>query len=252
MNPNFLNKWVSATMPLVLFFLLFGYWNPHDILVMLIWASPITYVYGICSSYALDWVSNRYRLKNKVLIAFLYSLTGALFFIPLFQFVIRMQEMGAYLGFMAIGAGIALSFYLCTLFFRNVKVNRYLAVLGPLFLIIMMQIFVFRWEFDKVDGWREHQTDNYYEASFDYFHGEHVIPIIADKGEQITFKIKWNYWQDGSTGHYVEGPSGKPVGMEELGDNTFKLIAPEDGTYKIVLTAKRVSYGQFVVHWSKD
>ncbi|WP_134701270.1 hypothetical protein [Ammoniphilus sp. YIM 78166] len=252
MSSNFLNKWVAATVPLVLFFLLFGYWNPHDILIMLMWAAPISYTYGILSSYLIDGLAWKWKITNKWLIGVLYVLAGALFFIPFFQLVIRIQEMGAILGFMGIGAGMALSFYLCSLVFRHRKVNLYVAVLGPLFLLVLMQIYVFQWEMDKKDGWVENQTKQYVEASFDYFHGEHPIPIRLEAGQRLTFNLKWKYWQEGSIGHYVQPPEGQRVGMEELGDQSFRFEAQEDGVYHIFLTGRKVKHGQFAVYWSID
>ncbi len=250
MNSSFLNKWVAATVPLVLFFLLFGYWNPHDVLVMLMWAAPISYIYGILSSYAIDWLARKRGITNKWLIGFLYVLAGALFFIPFFQFVIRVQEIGAILGFMAIGAGMALTFFLCSLVFRHRKTNLYIAVLGPLFLLVLMQVYVIQWEMDKKDGWIENWTEQYYEATFDYFHGEHHIPIHLEAGQRLTFKLKWKYWQEGSIGHYVEPPAGQRMGMEEWGDDTYRFEAQEEGVYQIVLTGRKVKHGHFTVQWS--
>ena len=246
---TFLNKWVSATVPLVLFFLLFGYFNPHDVLVLLVWAAPITYIYGIGMSYLMDWIVRKWEVRNKISIGLLYMVAGALFFIP-FSFVFSsFAEWGAFLGFAAIGAGISLTFYVCSLLFRNRKVNWVIAVGGPIFLLVMMQLIVFQWETPKKEGWAEQRTDSAYEASFRYFHGEQPVTIQAKKGQRIIFEITWTELKGSSIGHYTLGPDGEHAAMEERGVGRYAILADETGPYQVVVTGRKLEDGSFKVDW---
>jgi hypothetical protein len=246
---TFLNKWVAATVPLVLFFVAFGHFNPHDILVLLVWAAPITYVYGIAISYLLDWVSKKWKLQGRVLMGFLYSLTGALFVIPLLIIFSPIAEMGAFLGFAGIGAGIALVFYLCSLLFRNQKINGVIAIAGPLFLLLMMQIFVFQWETSKKEDWVEKRTGSSYEVSYEYFHGEQPVLIEAKKGQAIVYEMTWTEPLQGSIGHYSLGPDGKHSFIEERGERKYAILADTNGLYEIIITGKKLKEGGFKVIW---
>jgi hypothetical protein len=249
---TFLNKWVSATVPLLLFFLLFGYFNPHDILVLLIYAAPITYVYGIAMSYFMDWIIRKWEIRRWVVIGLLYALAGALFFIPFFIFIMpTMADIGAFLGFAVIGAGISLVFYLCSLVFRNRRMNWLIAIAigGPIFLLLMMQIFVFQWETPKKEGWVDERTDTYYEASFDYFHGEQPITMEARKGQKIVFEVTWTELQQGVIGYYSLGPGGEHTSIEELDGRRLAILVQEDGTYQIIVTGKKLKHGSFKVDW---
>ncbi|MBU5467500.1 hypothetical protein KQI49_11785 [Virgibacillus sp. MSJ-26] len=44
-------------------------------------------------------------------------------------------------------------------------------------------------DFTSKVEWNEVETERYVEVEYDYFNGEHLIPIHGEQGEQIFFEI---------------------------------------------------------------
>ncbi|MGC5326940.1 hypothetical protein [Brevibacillus sp. SYSU BS000544] len=67
-------------------FVLFMAVNPHDIMVMIVWATPITYLYGISVSLVIDWAVRRWEIQSNWKVGHMYLFAGCLFFGILYLF----------------------------------------------------------------------------------------------------------------------------------------------------------------------
>lgn len=47
---------------------------------MIVWATPVTYVYGISISLVIDWAVRRWETRSNWKVEFLYLFAGYLFF----------------------------------------------------------------------------------------------------------------------------------------------------------------------------
>lgn len=241
-------KLAAAATPLLLWFILFGLTNPHDIMAMIVWAAPVTYLYGISVSYVIDWVIRKWQMRSKWSHGLLYLFAGYLFFAILFIF--GAFDWKIFVGFGSIGAAVALAFYLSSLFYEGRKKVAILVGIGaPVVLLIAAQLIVFQFRLDKKEGWIEKRTATSYEATYRYFHGIQAVPILAKKGQEIIYQITWkNHESYRSYGHTAQGPD-QIVGMEEVGQERYRLISKQDGTYEVIVNCKQCIEGGFTVEW---
>lgn len=245
---NLWTRLAASATPLFLWFVLFVAVNPHDIMVMIVWAAPVTYLYGISISFVIDWVVRKWEIRSNWKVGCLYLFAGYLFFGILYLFGVFGWEI--MIGFGSIGAAIAIVFYLSSLFYQSRrKLSIVVGIGAPLILIIFAQLIVFQFHFDKKDGWVERRSATSYEADYQYFHGEQSIPISAKQGQEVVFQITWKQHESfRSYGHTAKGPD-QGVVMEEVGEEKYKLIIKQDGMYEVIVNCQQCEKGGFEVEW---
>lgn len=116
----------------------------------------------------------------------------------------------------------------------------------PLILFLLLQI-----DFTVKRGWEEEVTASSFEAVFDYFHGKHEIPIYADRGQTITFRIQIHRSGDGGHGLHVLDRANDHVPMQELGSGTLAIHPEVSGVYRIVVTGDELQ-GSVQVTWEVE
>lgn len=144
----------------------------------------------------------------------------------------------------SIGAIFALLFYLGTYLAKRSKaVTIGLAAGIPILFTILLSI-----DFTVKRNWIEMKEPTSFEASFQYFNGEHRIPIEARKGQEIYFTIDLENKNGGGHGYHVKNEHGALQPMEELHEKKLKMKVTKNGTYFIIINAEDLE-GSFIVNW---
>lgn len=146
-----------------------------------------------------------------------------------------------------ISSVFAFIFYLGEMAARHSKLYRivFAFILPILFLLIAWV------DFTVKEEWKEKRTGVAYEAEFQYFHGEHRIPVELERGETIAFTINFEADNGGGYGYSFEDDNGRPIGMQELGGDRLGYEAQQDGVYHIVLWGSQVR-GSVLIDWEFD
>ncbi|PAV30494.1 hypothetical protein CIL05_05155 [Virgibacillus profundi] len=199
----------------------------------LLWAA--FYVYAILCSIIIDGIIKLWpKLKSRIVL--LYIFAGCIVFaIPMYH-IIYFLIAGS------IGAAAALLFYYGM---KIIKPRFWLSIIfaiGMPILFIVISIV----DFTDKENWVEERNSFGFESTFDYFHGEHKIPIDLEKGEVIIFQVNI-YDESGGWGYHFEDEKGNHAGMESRGEKSA-FEALEDGEYYIVLHGDEAK-GRFEVDW---
>ncbi|TVZ78457.1 hypothetical protein FB379_12753 [Aeribacillus composti] len=196
----------------------------------------IFYGYGIICSIFIDLLAVKIpKITGTIKIAF-YVLAGYLIFLP---FGWMMVIVGG-----TVGALCSLVFYFGTYMARkNVFFKYIFAICAPFILCIILNT-----DFTVKKDWREWKRNSSYIALFDYFHGEHAIPIYAEKGQTITFSVKIQNNNGGGHGFHVLNKDGDVVAMKEVDESTYQIKAAEKSIYHIIVTGDKLK-GSFTVTW---
>ncbi|WP_107942686.1 hypothetical protein [Metasolibacillus fluoroglycofenilyticus] len=197
-----------------------------------LWA--ILFGYGIIITCIIDAVIEKWqqitRYKNA-----LYILAGFLFFLPfglsIFTFIAGVTG--------ALVAGIFLGGQTIA---KNSKAFNIAFIALPLLLLIMIQF-----DFTTKKDWQETITENTFDVTYQYFNGQHKIPLKLEKGDIVTFEVVIHFGNGGG-GYSFQNAQGHPIGQEELGANRYQVEIQKDGTYYIVLTGNRAA-GEATVEW---
>jgi hypothetical protein len=97
--------------------------------------------------------------------------------------------------------------------------------------------------------WSEMKGDRFVEVEYEYFNGEHLIPIHGEKGEQIYFDVEHHFSNGNSYGISVYDENGDHVGMNEENDDVLSVEFKNATTKYIVVRAINGNQGQFQVKW---
>lgn len=203
----------------------------------------VLYVYGLLSSIIIDILVHFIPKYKKQLTVCLYITAGYLYVI----LFLNTSTIVAVIILGSLGAVFSLIFlYGEVMFFTNKRYQMIIGLLIPLLLFTAMTITLM----DRKDNWQEVNGTSSYEAEFDYFSGEHPIPIEASAGQQLTFAIKWAITDHskGSYGMRFTDEEGLPANIDSIINDTYVVNIEKDGIYYIIATADRIS-GQFKVTW---
>lgn len=193
--------------------------------------------YGLLVALIVEGVIWKFRIKRREVRPVSYMAAGFLLF---FAFGVNVFAVIAGI----ISAVFAFFFYVGEMAARHSKIYRFVfAFVLPALLLIIAWV-----DFSVKQGWKENRTEEGYEASFQYFHGEHRIPVELKKGESIAFTINFDADNGGGYGHSFEDVKGRPTGMDELGEDWLGYKAEKDGIYYIVLWGDEVS-GSILIDW---
>lgn len=199
----------------------------------------VVYAYGISASSLIDWIGYKTKVSNYIKI-FLYVVAGYLFFF--------IHGINAYTFIAGTVAALgALIFFFGSFISKKSLITGILLAIG----VPVLLFFVAMNDFTTKRGWSEERGDNSYTASFDYFNGEHEIPIQLEAGEvvQIT-SYRFHNNNGGGHGFHVKDKADDYVGLDELENDVLQLTAAYDGVYYLVVTGNRVQ-GEFTVSWEQ-
>ncbi|TXC92980.1 hypothetical protein FS935_01945 [Metabacillus litoralis] len=143
-----------------------------------------------------------------------------------------------------IGILCALLFYLGTYISRKSTLFNYLfSIVIPLSFILLANI-----DFTEKKQWKEMRTDSSFTASFQYFIGEHEVPLTLTEDQSIILSREFGNENGGGHGFLVKDDYDDLVGMTEIDDHTLKLDVAKSGVYRLVVTGDRVK-GSFKIKW---
>ncbi len=199
----------------------------------------VFFIYGIICSGLVDLLCFKITRFSKIGIKVgLYALAGIGIFVVLGGINIFSLFAGS------IGAVFALLFYFGTYVAKRSKAFTIGLAAGiPLLFTILLSI-----DFTVKRNWIEVKELSSFEASFQYFNGEHRIPIEARKGQEIYFTIDLESENGGGHGYHVKNNYGTLQPMEEVHEKKTKMKVKKDGTYFIIVTADDLE-GNFKVEW---
>lgn len=197
----------------------------------------LVFGYGLLVALVVEGVIWKFQIKRPSVRPISYMGAGFLLF---FAFGVNIFAVIAGI----ISAVFAFLFYIGEMAARHSKFYRliFAFVLPVLFLVIASV------DFSVKRGWEENRTEEGYEATFEYFHGEYRIPVELKKGESIAFTINFDADNGGGNGYSFEDAKGHPTGMEELEGDWLGYEAEKDGVYYIVLWGDQVS-GSILIDW---
>ena len=240
----FFNKLAAASFSFALFTIIILFSSDFDLYkftndVSYKHLAFIFFVYGICCSSLIDLLGFKITQMNKTGIkAVLYAIAGAGFFFALSG--INILSIFA----ASIGSIFALFFYFGTYLAKRSKaVTIGLAAGIPILFTILLSI-----DFTVKRNWVEVKEPSSFEASFQYFNGEHRIPIKARKGQEIFFTIDLENKNGGGHGYHVKNKYGTLQPMEEVLEKEMKMKVKKNGTYFITITADNLE-GRYKVNW---
>ena len=239
-----LEKLIGASFSISIFFIIlfigsgFNLFEFQDtVKVPALWM--IFFGYGIISSLVIDFIGKFMRPFSFVKQLLLYILFGYLIFVVMMsiEFVLIAGTVGALFSFL---------FLLGKEKLKPSKWYSWLVFAVPLACLAMMP-------FDHTSkvGWHELVGDSSVEVEYDYFNGEHLIPIHGAQGEKIYFVVKHQISGDDSYGYgmsvYDEG--GDYAGMNDEGDDVISVEFEEESMKYIAVRVTDGEQGRFQVKW---
>lgn len=200
------------------------------------------FCYGLLCSVFIDLITGKMKKKyqqvNRLLMKFeLYIFFG---------FAVFLLNGISYFTLIAglIGALCSLLFYLGTFLSQRSRSFNYLfSIVMPLCFFLLLTI-----DFTEKKQWNETRTDSSYSASFQYFNGEHEIPLKVTEGQTLILSREFVNENGGGNGFHVLDDHDKLVGMTEINDQTLKLVPTKTGIYKMVVTGDSIK-GSFKIIW---
>ncbi|GAB4072849.1 hypothetical protein GCM10028778_05440 [Barrientosiimonas marina] len=100
-------------------------------------------------------------------------------------------------------------------------------------------------------GWDVTTGDTFVEVEYDYFNGEHLIPIHGEQGERIYFDVEHHSGNSGSHGLSLHDDNGNLIGMNKESNDVLSTAFEETTTNYIVVRAINGKHGRFRVNWWK-
>lgn len=227
-----------AAMAFALFLLLTSRFDTYALSQMLSFRLLLMfYGYGAFCALVIEGLSWKMRRVSGPLKFILYVAAGMGFFL-----VRGIDPSSIIAGF--VGAVSALVFWAgMVLASRDRKFRLVFSVIAPLVLLFVMQ-----WDFTTKRGWVETVAPTSYTASFDFFHGEHAVPVYAEEGQTVHFEVTFDEHNQGGHGLHVRSHDRSRVPMFKDSDNRLSFLAERSGMYRIMVTGDQLR-GSFKVDW---
>lgn len=184
---------------------------------------------------------------------YLYALFG---FIP---FIYGLQ-----LPFIIIAGTVGVICALLYMAFNRFFMRCYPIIKLAFILVIPILLLVgYHVDFTTKTNWQESSDNSSFSASFDYFNGEHAIPIKVKDGQSISFIIQFISNNGGGNGIHATNEDNEVIGMKEIPEKNQVFIQPNseninnyqvavkatsDGVYHLVVTGQELS-GKVTVNW---
>lgn len=196
----------------------------------------VVFIYGIFSSVVIDLIAFKIKASLWLRITF-YIIAGYAIFL-FFGFSIFTIIAGT------VGAIAALVFfYGTTLPKKSASIGLIIAFVIPAALFTLSLF-----DFTEKQGWTEQRREDKFSVSFDYFNGEHAIPVELKKGEAIDITRVFDDKNKGGQGFHVKNKENELVGMAERPNGVLRLNASYDGIYNLVIKGSNLE-GKITISW---
>lgn len=195
--------------------------------------------YGILSSFIIDLIGKflpSYDISKQILLYILFGYLIFFFFMP-FDFALLAGTVGAL-------------FSLLFLFGKAMlKPRRWYSWL--VFVIPLTCIAIMPFDHTSKVGWHEVAGDSSVSVTYDYFYGEHLIPIHGLPGEKLYFEIKHQISDEVSYGYgfTVYNEDGDYAGMNDEGEDVISVEFEEESTKYIAVSVSGGKHSGFQVKW---
>lgn len=201
---------------------------------------PLGYIflgYGFICSVLIEALSGLMPKRRRFFRWLLYALAGYAFFgIGGFHPLAVLAGSIAALSALVCAAGVVLAD-------KNRWFRYGVAILVPVLLLVLINT-----DFTEKRGWTENGTENGFAAHFDYFNGEHEIPLQLEEGQTVRFYFDFQSKNGGGHGHTILDEKGRYAGMRETGDGWYEVNVEKSGVYRVVVQGLELS-GSIEVKW---
>jgi len=239
-----LERIIGASFSISIFFIViisssgFNFFEFHELITIpAIWA--LFFGYGIISSIFIDVIGKFIpNFTGKQIL--LYFLIGY----PLFL-VLMPIEYALIAG--TIGGFFSLLFLFGKEKLKPLKWYSWIVIVIPLVCLVMIPM-----DHTSKVGWNEVTGDTFVEVEYEYFNGEHLIPIHGEQGERIYFDVEHHFKNGNSYGMSLYDENGDYAGMNEENDDVSSVDFKKTATKYIVVQAINGEQGQFRVRWWKE
>lgn len=242
MMSRLLEKLIGASFSISIFFIIlfmgsgFNLFEFHNtVRVPVLWM--IFFCYGIISALVIDAIGKfmpPFSFAKQILLYVLLGYIIFLFFMPI-EFALLAGTVGALFSFLFL------------LGKEKLKASRWYSWL--VFAVPLVCLGMIPFDHTSKVGWHEVVGDSSVEVEYDYFNGEHLIPIVGGQGEKVYFVVEHLFNGGDSYGVSVYGEGGDYVGMSEEGKDVFSVEFEEESIKYIVVQAIEGKQGGFQVKW---
>lgn len=198
--------------------------------------------YAIAFSLIADWLASRAKQGRQFLLVMLYIAGG---YLPFLVLSFRNSEFAFFFIAGTIGMLCSLAHLGLSCWVQRFSFYSIAATVG----VAALTVYLVLGDFTVKKGVQESLTNTSYQASFDYFYGEHKVPIDLQEGTTLHYEVFWNEMKNGGYGHYMVDMKGRLVGRTASPDsNVLTLTVPKSGQYYFVLTGVRFE-GKVRIEW---
>lgn len=241
-----LGQLIGASFSITIFFIIiftsnnFNLFGFHELI-----SNPTVWIlffgYGLMSSIVIAFIGRYIPRYSSIKQVLLYILFGYLPF-----FVWMPTAFALFAG--TIGAFFSLLFLLGEEKFNPSKWYSWIILVIPLVCLLMIPL-----DFTSKTGWNEIRGDTSVKVEYDFFNGEHLIPIHGEKGEKIYFNVEHDFRHGSNYGMTLYDENGNHEGMNvEEDDDVSSLDFEKETTKYIAVTATDGKQGSFRVKWRKE
>ncbi|AXF57138.1 hypothetical protein DT065_14795 [Salicibibacter kimchii] len=244
---NVLQKLIGASFSISIFFIFifiytgFNLFQIHE-LITTPWIWAVFFGYGLISSFIIDFIGkflSSFTINKQIV---LYILFGYLIFLATLSPI-----------YLLIAGTIGAFFSLLFLFGKEkLKVTKWYS--WAAFVVPLISIMMIPFDHTSKQGWDEVHGDNFVEVEYEYFNGEHLVPIHGVQGDQIYFEVDHQFRNGNSYGISVYDKNSENVGMNprDDDDDVLSVHFEEEAVKYIVVRAIHGHDGQFRVNWWKE
>lgn len=248
MMSSFLEKLIGASFSISIFFIIMFISSSfnlfefhHTVTEPAFWM--IFFGYGLISSLVIDVIGkfiHSFSLAKQILLYILFGYLIFAVFMPI-DFALLAGTVGAL---------FSLLFLLGKEKLKPARWYSWFVFAVPLACLAMMP-------FDHTSkvGWHEVVEDSSVEVTYDYFYGEHLIPIHGAQGEKIYFMVEHQISEDDIYGYGVSvyNEDGDYAGMNDEGYDVLSVeFEVESIKYIAVLVRGGRQSGFQVKWWNED
>jgi hypothetical protein len=244
MNSRLLEKLIGASFSISIFFIImfsssgFNLFEFHELITTpAIWA--LFFGYGIISSIVIDFIGKfipNFSSGKQILLYFLFGYILFLVLMPI-EYTLIAGTVGAFFSLL----------FLLGEKLKPLKWYSWIVFVIPLVCLIMIPL-----DHTSKIGWKEVARDTFVEVAYEYFNGEHLIPVHGEQGEQIYFDVKHHFNNGNSYGLSLYDENGDYAGMNEESGDVLSVDFKQTATKYIVVRAINGNQGQFQVKWWKE
>lgn len=217
----------------------FNLFQFHDLITIpAIWG--LFFGYGLISSIVIDFIGKfipHFYYGKQILLYFLFGYFPFLVLMPI-EYVLVAGTVGAF---------FSLLFLLGKEKLKPFKWYSWIVFVVPLVCFVIMPL-----DHTSKVGWNEVTEVTSVEVEYEYFNGEHLIPIRGKKDERIYFDVEHHFSDGKSTGISLYDENEDHIGMNEEDNDVLSMDFEETTTKYIVVEAINGKQGQFQVKWWKE